>query len=112
MTTANERARSFGLAACVCATIAMVLASVPRGEGAYESMAPGYPYQVTAMDPSELAMLARWCLYTQGFRTRPPGSEEPAQVARYNEIMGPTFLHMHHYCEGLMKMNRGILLAK
>ena len=33
-------------------------------------------------------------------------------VQRWEAQLGPTFHHLHHYCYGLMKTNRGVLLAR
>lgn len=73
---------------------------------------PGYPESIHAFDPREMAMLPRFCLYVQDFRGVVPGGNDPAQIERWSSIFGPTYLHMHHYCYGLMKVNRGTLLAR
>jgi tetratricopeptide (TPR) repeat protein len=73
---------------------------------------PGYPAQVQQYDRREVALLPRYCVYTQDFRAKLPGGNDPAQIKRLTREMGPTFNHMHHYCWGLMKTNRGVLLAR
>jgi tetratricopeptide (TPR) repeat protein len=57
-------------------------------------------------------MLPRYCIYSQMFRERIPGGNDPALIARWYEYMGPTYHHIHHYCLGLMKANRGLVLAR
>lgn len=73
---------------------------------------PGYPAQVQQYDRREVALLPRYCIYTQDFRAKLPGGNDPAQIKRLTREMGPTFNHMHHYCWGLMKTNRAVLLAR
>lgn len=79
---------------------------------AYAQDIPGYPASVNAYDPREVAMLPRYCAYTQIFRDRVPGGNNPDEIQRWYSILGQTFNAMHHYCEGLMKTNRGVLLAR
>ncbi|HMF52151.1 MAG TPA: hypothetical protein VK603_26065 [Candidatus Saccharimonadales bacterium] len=57
-------------------------------------------------------MLPRYCAYTQAFRDHVPGGNNPGEIQRWSSILGETFHHMHHYCWGLMKSNRGVLLAR
>jgi tetratricopeptide (TPR) repeat protein len=73
---------------------------------------PGYPPTVEAYDPREVAMLPRYCIHTQLFRQRVPGGDNREQIELWRAFMGPTFDAMHHYCWGLMKTNRAILLAR
>lgn len=73
---------------------------------------PGYPDTVQGYDSREVALLPRYCIYTQLFRDRAPGGNKLAQINRLTKEMGPTFNHMHHYCWGLMKTNRAMLLAR
>jgi tetratricopeptide (TPR) repeat protein len=79
---------------------------------ALAQMIPGYPPRVEAYDPRELALLPRYCLHTQDFRSRIPGGNNPQEISRWRFTMGETYEHMHHYCWGLMKQNRALLLAK
>ena len=37
---------------------------------------------------------------------------DPAEVKRWYDVMGPAFHALHHYCWGLMKTNRALLLAR
>jgi tetratricopeptide (TPR) repeat protein len=38
-----------------------------------------------------------------------PNEVDPAETARYKKLLGPTFLHIHHYCFGLAWTNRAKL---
>jgi tetratricopeptide (TPR) repeat protein len=73
---------------------------------------PGYPPAVTDYDPREVALLPRFCTFTQLFRDKVPGGNNTAEVERWYAELGPTFHHLHHYCWGLMKTNRATLLAR
>jgi len=73
---------------------------------------PGYPDRFDAYDPREVALLPPYCMYSQVFRGKVPGGGDPDQIERWKTILGETYLHIHHYCWGLMKTNRGILLAR
>jgi len=57
-------------------------------------------------------LLPEYCKYTQLFRDHVPGGNDPANIAHWTQVMGPTFKAMHHYCWGLMKTNRALLLAR
>jgi len=72
---------------------------------------PGYP-GIDAYDPREVAMLPRYCIHTQLFRDRVPGGGDKATIDAWYERMGPAFHALHHYCWGLMKTNRALLLAR
>jgi tetratricopeptide (TPR) repeat protein len=74
---------------------------------------PGYPPNVEAYDEREVATLPRYCMYTQAFRERVQGGADTTQIAYWSSIMGPeVFNAMHHYCWGLMKLNRALYLAR
>lgn len=73
---------------------------------------PGYPDSVTAYDPREVAMLPPFCLVTQEFRSKAAGGGNRAEYEKWRSVMGDMIEHMHHYCWGLMKTNRGTLLAR
>jgi tetratricopeptide (TPR) repeat protein len=85
-------------------------ASIPaHGQGGI----PGYPDDPRyAYDPREIALLPRYCIYTQLFRENVPGGNNPDEIKRWSLVMGPTFNAMHHYCWGLMKTNRANLLVR
>ena len=57
-------------------------------------------------------MLPRYCPYTQLFRDHVPGANDPDKIKRWYKLLGQAFNHMHHYCLGLMKTNRAIILAR
>jgi hypothetical protein len=77
------------------------------------SLPPGYPNGVEGYDRREVAMLPRYCLFTLAFRqARVPGGEDQSVTDGWYAYLGPTFVHMHHYCWGLMKTNRATLLAR
>lgn len=63
-------------------------------------------------DPRELRLIPAYCKYTQYFRARLPGGNNPDEIARWTQEMGGTFNHMHHYCWGLMYTNRALFLAR
>jgi tetratricopeptide (TPR) repeat protein len=74
---------------------------------------PGYPEDVNALDPRETAMLPKFCAYTQRFRTIVPGGDNPTALSEWEAVFGAEiFHHMHHYCLGLMKTNRAVLLSR
>jgi len=73
---------------------------------------PGYPSSVTAYDRREVAMLPSFCPYTQLFRDNVPGGNDQRMIGNLTATLGAVFNHLHHYCFGLMKMNRGVLLAR
>ncbi|MCW5662469.1 MAG: hypothetical protein KIT35_01430 [Piscinibacter sp.] len=73
---------------------------------------PGYPASVTAYDRREVAMLPKYCAHTQLFRDHVPGGNDGEQIRAYTALFGPVFNDLHHYCYGLMKVNRAILLSR
>ena len=73
---------------------------------------PGYPDQVEAYDPREVALLPHYCMFTLEFRRHVPGGDDKAEIDRWYETMGPGFHAMHHYCWGLMKTNRALFLTR
>lgn len=73
---------------------------------------PGYPTDVRAYDSREVAMLPAYCKHTQEFRERVPGGADGAAIEHWKAVLGATYEAMHHYCWGLMKTNRGMLLAR
>jgi tetratricopeptide (TPR) repeat protein len=73
---------------------------------------PGYPEHVTDYDPREVVMLPEYCKYTQLFRDRVPGGNNREMIQRWHATMGDIFMAMHHYCWGLMHLNRARILAR
>jgi hypothetical protein len=95
--------------------LAMLLAYMVTSTASWAQEAsdvPGYPPTIDGYDPREVGMLPRFCIHTQVFRERVPGGSNPQQIERWRAIMGPTFEAMHHYCWGLMKTNRAVLLVR
>jgi hypothetical protein len=102
----HGRVRSLSsLVLCAAASV------VSMGTWAQDNI-PGYPPAVTDYDPREVALLPRFCTFTQLFRDKVPGGNNTAEVERWYAELGPTFHHLHHYCWGLMKTNRATLLAR
>ncbi len=97
-----------GIFRTILALGVILAAGVPT----YAADVPGYPSSVTAYDPREVAMLPRYCAYTQLFRNHVPGGNNPDEIQRWYSMLGQTFHAMHHYCWGLMKTNRGVILAR
>src|SRR5450755_259053 len=64
---------------------------------------PGYPPNFDAYDSREMAMLPPFCMYTMLIRDKVPGGTDNAKTAAWQATLGPTFIHLHHYCWGLMK---------
>ena len=91
---------------------ATAMAGIASALSAVAQPIPGYPSSVDAYDPRETAMLPPFCMYTQIFRDKVPGGSDSAKVEAWRATLGPTFNHLHHYCCGLMKTNRGVLLAR
>jgi len=90
-----------------------IAASMPaHGQGGGVGGVPGYPDNIDAYDPREVAMLPSYCKYTQLFRGRVPGGNDQAEIDRWYSIAGDTFHALHHYCWGLMKTNRAIFLTR
>jgi len=73
---------------------------------------PGYPSSILAFDPREVALLPRYCKYTYYFKDKVPGGADVEARKRWFGVFGPIFEGMQHYCFGLMKTNRAILLAR
>lgn len=86
-------------------------ALVAAGPAAAQSI-PGYPEHVTEYDPREVVMLPEYCKYTQLFRDRVPGGNDREMIQRWHATMGEVFIHMHHYCWGLMHLHRAKVLAR
>jgi len=63
-------------------------------------------------------MLPRYCIYTQEFRQRVPGGNDQLKINYWKSAMGESvtgyalFEAMHHYCWGLMKTNRAVILTR
>lgn len=102
------RVAALGQALKVAAMVCLLAATVSSwGQGI-----PGYPGTVEGFDPREIALLPRYCVYTDTFRSRVPLGNNPQMIAQWHAHMGRIFEAMHHYCYGLMKTNRATLLAQ
>jgi tetratricopeptide (TPR) repeat protein len=87
---------------------ALAVSSVFAGTPAHgQAEIPDY-HQLQKYDPREIALLPRYCIYTQVFRYRVPGGTDQVAIDRQYDLMGPTFHHMHHYCWGLMHTNAAL----
>jgi hypothetical protein len=94
----------------------LLIAFTPFGIPICNAEIPGYPPSVFDYDAREIAMLPRYCKHAQIFRHRVPGGDNPIEIERWYTVMGGTlntgpFHHMQHYCWGLMKTNRALILA-
>jgi tetratricopeptide (TPR) repeat protein len=72
----------------------------------------GYRNDVYAADPREMAKVPGYCAYTLLFRDATPGTNKLEMFNAWKEKVGDSFIHMHHYCAGLIKANRALLLAR
>ena len=95
---------------CLCAAAFVLSATPVLGTLAYAQAIPGYPNSINDNDPREIAMLPRYCIHTHSFNNVPGASN--AENVRYVATLGEGFRSMHHYCWGLMKTNRALLLAR
>jgi tetratricopeptide (TPR) repeat protein len=98
------------------ALVAVALLSSVRGVLAQD--VPGYPPLNPATllqgpyDRRELALLPKYCYHTQIFRQFAPGGADQQEINRWYAALGDTYHHLHHYCWGMMKTNRAVLLAR
>jgi tetratricopeptide (TPR) repeat protein len=90
----------------------MLAGMLAVGTAHAQGMIPGYPPNINAFDPREVGMLPRYCIYTQEFRERVPGGNNQAIIDGWYARLGTAFHALHHYCYGLMKTNRAVLLAR
>lgn len=68
-------------------------------------------YDPHTYEPSLVLRLPEYCKYTMFFNHRVPGGDNRVEAEHWKNIMGPTFIHMHHYCYGLMASGRAIYLS-
>lgn len=101
-----ERARSLRRALVVMALSSASLT------GWCQAPIPGYPDTIDSFDPREVAMLPPYCAYTHYFRAKVPGGADRQKTEAWRATLGDTFEHIHHYCFGLMKTNRAVLLSR
>jgi tetratricopeptide (TPR) repeat protein len=93
--------RSFACAALTATSIAGMAQDIP-----------GYPKDVYAADPREMAMIPSYCRYTLLFRDSLPATNKMEMFEAWKATIGEGYGHMHHYCAGLIKANRATLLAR
>jgi tetratricopeptide (TPR) repeat protein len=74
-------------------------------------LASTHAWAQTTFEPSLVYMLPVYCKYTQYFRDNLPGGNNRAEIERWTASMGDMFIHMHHYCLGLMASNRAMFLS-
>lgn len=86
-------------------------AVLAAGAAGAQTEIPGYG-PIDNYDPREVAMLPKFCPHTILFSEKVPGGNNPDEIARWKSVLGDTFRHLHHYCWGLMKTNRAMLLAR
>lgn len=96
----------------VAAAMTFAVVCLIGGPASAQMPIPGYPSRAEEFDAREVAMLPRYCVYTQMFRDKVPGGNNQAMISQWYEYMGPIYHDMHHYCLGLMKANRGQVLAR
>ena len=72
----------------------------------------GYPRDVYAGDRREMALVPKYCVYTQTFREGDPRGDDPQMISAWTAQLGPMFIHLHHYCAGPDEGNRGTLLVR
>ena len=69
--------------------------------------------EVPPSDPKEQAMLPSYCRYSQVYRDALPGGNNPAEIERWKQVMGAgNFIHIHHYCHGLVYTNRALYFLR
>ena len=76
------------------------------------ALAPIHAEAQYKYEQSLMHMLPMYCRYTQDFINRFSGTDRNTEQDRWKASLGPTFIHMHHYCYGLMDVNRAAFLAQ
>jgi tetratricopeptide (TPR) repeat protein len=76
------------------------------------ALAPIHAEAQYKYEQSLMHMLPLYCRYTQDFINRFSGTDRNTEQERWKASLGPTFIHMHHYCYGLMAVNRAAFLAQ
>lgn len=72
---------------------------------------PGYSDNFMVLDPREVALLPGFCVYSEYFRQK-YGKDTAPELQQWRAMIGPSFVHIHHYCFALIKTNRALLLAR
>lgn len=91
------------------AAAALLLVS---GGSAAQSIIPGYPDNIHQLDPREVARLPPFCIYTAHFLEAFRGGRDSVELRRWKALFGEVFQTLHHYCWGLMYLNRAKFLAR
>jgi hypothetical protein len=100
------------LCASVQWSIIFVVASLlATSTPVYAAVPSAYPENVYQAGDREVALLPRYCMYTQLFRARIPGGNNQSEIGGWISLMGETFHNMHHYCAGLVRTNRALILS-
>lgn len=100
------RMQGWSRALLVAAGCAMPLA-------AFAQEIPGYSKDVYAADFREMARVPKYCQYTLVFRDAHPNVPNKMEMFNaWKAQVGESFVHMHHYCAGLIKMDRGMFRAR
>lgn len=93
-----------------CRSFALLLVLAISDAAHGQEMVPGYSDDFYYLDAREVRLLPPYCVYTQYFDARYRTNE--AEKKRWVAALGPTFIHLHHYCFALLKTNRALLLTK
>jgi tetratricopeptide (TPR) repeat protein len=89
---------------------ALLLVMAACGAVRAQEMVPGYSDNFYDLDAREVRLLPPYCVYSQYFDQKYRTSE--AEKKRWMAALGPTFIHVHHYCFALLKTNRALFLTK
>ena len=54
------------------------------------------------VESHEMVLLPKYCEHAQTFKQR-----TPAGIEYWRARLGPTFIHIHHYCWAIVRMHRG-----
>ena len=110
----NTRNTSGGLMhkASIAVMVLIGLLVISLESAADPRVIPGYPLDVRNYDAREVALLPRYCIHTQEFREKVPGGNNRAETEKWYRLQGQTFHAMHHYCWGLMRTNRALMLTR
>lgn len=60
----------------------------------------------TGITENELAILPKYCPYTQSFKHGSGVANPSPEARRWISVMGESFWHVHHYCWALIEINR------
>jgi len=92
-----------------CGALALALGlALPSPMGGVVVAAGGH----RTFEPELVYLLPVYCRYTQVFRKRLAGGDNAAEIKRWTRKMGDVFIHMHHYCFGLMDQKRALFLSE